>query len=212
MLLRATVLCLILPAGCALNRAPLTNDPTDAGLDVPSGLDAPFVLPDVPGLDVPEGFDTPLPDVPGAMMDTPAILPDVPAPPDTPAEIRDVPPPPPDVPRDTPAPMPDVPRTGDGVPCGMATCTSPNVCCVDFGSGASSCTPAGACRASAFECDGPEDCPGELCCATGDATSASSTCGASCIVRVCHVAGDCPSGNLCCPVIGGSGYCSPVCR
>src|SRR2546423_8840924 len=48
------------------------------------------------------------------------------------------------------------------VACGTDSCSSPEVCCVAGGPVAPMCTSA--CHTQAFACDGPEDCPGQVCC------------------------------------------------
>ena len=91
-----------------------------------------------------------------------------------------------------------------GVPCGTATCNSPDVCCVTMQG--SSCT-ADCQQGLSLACDGPEDCSGgtPVCCADvsmggggsqcvadGDCNSGGYTSGV-----VCHTVADCQSGENC---------------
>ena len=49
-----------------------------------------------------------------------------------------------------------------GAACGSMTCGSGTECCTGGGSG-STCVASGPCTTVAFACDGPEDCPGQVC-------------------------------------------------
>jgi hypothetical protein len=89
-----------------------------------------------------------------------------------------------------------------GVPCGSATCYSPQVCCV--GATSSSCTAANSCTAGLpVRCDGPEDCGGgtPVCCgqlSSGTSCVATGSCSSGMSGGVvCHVTADCPSGQTC---------------
>ena len=86
---------------------------------------------------------------------------------------------PPDVGPDEPdAGAPDTgppdagPPPGDGVVCGELTCPSDRSCCIPEGRNEicvvapEDCACDGfLCDTAVFECDGPEDCPGQRCCA-----------------------------------------------
>jgi hypothetical protein len=107
-------------------------------------------------------------------------------------------------------------RLPDGVACGASKCDVGKTCCVDTMAATTTCvaSPA-ACNASAFTCDGPEDCTGgtSQCCTTVDFTlpnpdagvqgginGANAMCVASCqaaisgsslTTRLCHQDVDC---------------------
>jgi hypothetical protein len=90
--------------------------------------------------------------------------------------------------------------------CGYDSCGPGEACCRE--GRLSSCTT-GACGGATARCDGPEDCPGGLCC--GDPSHAdSATCvsGTSCAPfrTYCHSTADCPaSARLCCATAATSG-------
>jgi len=82
-------------------------------------------------------------------------------------------------------------------------------CCDDEGFACQSLTTS--CSTSRFDCDGPEDCGGSLCCVfrNGD-TNWRSRCGTSCDngTAFCHSDADCPTSTVCCgnfgvgPIVG----------
>ncbi|HXI58883.1 MAG TPA: hypothetical protein VNO55_22605 [Polyangia bacterium] len=95
---------------------------------------------------------------------------------------------------------------GNGVPCGGNSCAAGQKCCTDqtHGSFNPRCVAGGTtCLAASAQmsCDGPEDCPGQLCCV--ETASQISGCQASCetgtFARLCHAAADCGTGQMCCP-------------
>jgi hypothetical protein len=65
---------------------------------------------------------------------------------------------------------------------------------------------------STFACDGPEDCPGAICCFAGDTVKGNATCKLPCEGRVvCHKTSDCPSTLECLTHFGfpdGTGLCA----
>lgn len=92
---------------------------------------------------------------------------------------------------------------GSGPSCDLAT----QECCIDPSSGTTvyTCIIAGdPCGGSLASCDGPEDCDPaspDVCCAfvAGDGMSFESQCGGcNNDLVVCHAAGDCGAGELCC--------------
>jgi hypothetical protein len=104
-----------------------------------------------------------------------------------------------------------------GVTCGDMACVDPQECCVTNGGGGASfaCVDPGTCAGGTFNCDGPEDCMGNACCATvdiqmmtGDAEcSDSPQCtGGGFQIQICHNDVDCPN-NHCCPTNQGANYC-----
>jgi hypothetical protein len=102
---------------------------------------------------------------------------------------------------------------GDGgVTCGNSECLigADNVCCLD--SAIRYCAPLGACSATPVFCDGPEDCPGAVCCQpTGTMTLVCRTQCAGTVV--CHGDADCPAAQLrCCQGrLNGYGGCASAC-
>lgn len=87
---------------------------------------------------------------------------------------------------------------GPGVDCAGVTCVSSEVCCLT-GFTTRSCVPDdGTCTTFALRCDGPEDCPGEVCCAPSSVGTASScTPAADCAHTMCHDGTDCAAGHIC---------------
>jgi len=117
------------------------------------------------------------------------------------------------------------PATGDAhgdaatligsVACGPegGMCTIPDEYCCDLGSSGATCeaSPPAGC-ATAYRCDGPEDCGGgSVCCfASGSQCESADTCADTGGARMCHSVADCMTGENCCdtdpgPVSGG-GY------
>ena len=95
---------------------------------------------------------------------------------------------------------------GNGVMCAANTCAAGTKCCTDQTHGvfAPKCAPSATpCLAASAQisCDGPEDCPGQACCV--ETLSQISGCQASCdgntLAKLCHAAGDCGAGEMCCP-------------
>jgi hypothetical protein len=96
--------------------------------------------------------------------------------------------------------------TTNGMACQDGTCCSGTqaTCCVSNNGGpvgGETCTPPGSCNTTggslAFECDGAEDCPGQVCCANGSGTH-------------CADGSQCPQTNVVCNGSrnGGSGSCA----
>lgn len=84
-----------------------------------------------------------------------------------------------------------------GPACGGTTCTNGQQdCCIGV---MQACKPTGTCPSQGFACDGPEDCPGALCC-FGNGGQGGSTCKATCSSIACHHDADCPPAtSKCCP-------------
>jgi hypothetical protein len=113
---------------------------------------------------------------------------------------------------DTPDAAVDATPAGDaavGVQCGQGLCEPDQDCCVtDTGGGALQyeCIPSGdICEGVSAECDGPEDCGGNACCATLMGTSVNATCDTEpeCTggLTLCHTSDDCPAlSPNCCPL------------
>ena len=90
------------------------------------------------------------------------------------------------------------------VACGTDSCSSPDVCCVAGGPVASMCVAA--CHAQAFACDGPEDCPGQVCCEVmggGSECKAAAQCTQP---KLCHQTGECGAGGGKCCALGQTEY------
>jgi len=184
---------------------------------VPPGTDAgPVVLMDS-GLPPPTPTDAGLPPTPGDAGPPPVL--DAGPPP-----VLDAGPPvldaalPPDLDAGPPTALDAGPPamsdsgTPPGVMCGAMMCGAGEICCATFSGGAlmQTCTAPGACMGATLTCDGPEDCSGgEVCCASGGGGGGGTSCRSAtgCMFRLCRTAGDCPSGNMCCPFMG-SGVCS----
>jgi hypothetical protein len=127
--------------------------------------------------------------------------------------------------RDAPAggdgPRIDAPRDGSttnadasvapGPACGAVTCMlGMEDCCIGT---MNVCKPSGTCPTQGFACDGPEDCPGAVCCYPNGANG--SRCQTNnCQAVACHTDGDCPSGTpKCCFKSFSPGYnvCQTAC-
>lgn len=101
------------------------------------------------------------------------------------------------------APPSDGPSNGTdaaiavGPACGSTTCTNGQQdCCIGV---MEACKPTGTCPSQGFACDGPEDCPGAVCC-FGNGGQGGSTCKATCASIACHHDADCPQATpKCCP-------------
>jgi hypothetical protein len=98
------------------------------------------------------------------------------------------------------------PANGPGqVRCASESCSleAGQICCMLQGP-APTCTTACPVGSDSIACDGPEDCPGQVCCEGPDQTGSHATCATECTpgrtVRVCHDATHCPAGASCCPV------------
>ncbi len=116
-----------------------------------------------------------------------------------------------------------------GIDCMGMTCDPrTETCCVTGGLGtpaSASCIPnTEMCMGATADCDGPEDCMGDVCCAraslggiTVSCEPSPSTCGSGGFgeFELCHVASDCSGPtDMCCPVrMGGFSamYCSETC-
>jgi hypothetical protein len=106
-----------------------------------------------------------------------------------------------------------MPGGDGGISCGASECLIGGdlVCCVD--NALRYCSPVGACSSGTpIYCDGPEDCPGAVCCQpTGEQ---SLVCRVQCAgSTICHGDGDCPaSAPRCCPgKANGYGSCAASC-
>jgi len=104
------------------------------------------------------------------------------------------------------------------VDCGASTCdvASNAACCVDLDTEDATCPADGKCAGNdvKVECDGPEDCPGEICCATTkggdyDKVRCKGSCSGGNDNIVCHVGDDAPCGGDSCQtdIPGGYGIC-----
>lgn len=109
-----------------------------------------------------------------------------------------------------------------GVSCGSTTCTGGDECCaVDPGTGyctgsSSQCSCSGAgCTTTDVQCDGPEDCPGQVCCGVFSFQQNRYTqleCRSSCsgynLREICHPGQTCTDTNQTCSQSPGlpSGY------
>ena len=85
---------------------------------------------------------------------------------------------------------------GPGPACGAVTCTlGQQDCCIGV---VNACKPTGTCPSQGFACDGPEDCPGAVCCFPNNN---GSRCQANnCQAIACHADADCPAATAkCCP-------------
>jgi hypothetical protein len=93
---------------------------------------------------------------------------------------------------------------GPGAACGAVTCTlGQQECCIGV---MNVCKPAGTCPSQGFACDGPEDCPGGVCCYP-NANNGSRCQTNNCQDIACHEDGDCPGGTpKCCPKPISPGY------
>jgi hypothetical protein len=83
-----------------------------------------------------------------------------------------------------------------GAACGAVTCTlGQQDCCIGV---MNVCKAAGTCPSQGFACDGPEDCPGAVCCYPN--SNNGSRCQANnCQAIACHADTDCPTGtSKCC--------------
>src|SRR5262245_3153161 len=77
-----------------------------------------------------------------------------------------------------------------GPACSGTTCMlGTQECCL---AAVSVCKPAGTCPSQGFLCDGPEDCPGAVCCYP-NANNGSRCQTNNCQQLACHGDGDCPS-------------------
>lgn len=104
--------------------------------------------------------------------------------------------------RDAAEPRPADARVGadgePGVACLGAACAPGMICCREVlvpGQASTYCLEDGVCEGARFECDGPEDCDGGVCCAGDDGrVSCASTCSG---MTACHTDQDC-AGAACC--------------
>lgn len=83
-----------------------------------------------------------------------------------------------------------------GPACGATTCTlGQQDCCIGVNN---VCKPAGTCPSQGFACDGPEDCPGGVCCYPNNNGSRCQT--NNCQDVACHGDTDCGgAAPKCCP-------------
>jgi hypothetical protein len=103
----------------------------------------------------------------------------------------------------------NMPDASQGVACGAMTCVNGQEECCFTMPGAGTCDPAGSCAGVAFTCDGPEDCPGAVCCVRGNnpGTPGGSECRNPCQTQdLCHTNGDCGGGSPKCCQLGTSDY------
>ncbi|MBZ0116067.1 MAG: hypothetical protein K8H88_03655 [Sandaracinaceae bacterium] len=105
---------------------------------------------------------------------------------------------------------------GPGVMCGTMTCSDPQVCCTTFAMGAvtMTCTDSSMCMGATVSCDGPEDCPGQVCCAMrtpGGGGGTACVDAAECqFGQLCRTMADCDGMEMCCPLMGRN-VCAPFC-
>jgi hypothetical protein len=92
-----------------------------------------------------------------------------------------------------------------GTVCGQAVCTGTDRCCITFDNGVGGGVQSADCKATCgdgevtYACDGPEDCPGQDCCFTGQ--RGGSHCASGCgfgEVQACRASSDCTL-QQCCP-------------
>jgi hypothetical protein len=104
------------------------------------------------------------------------------------------------------------PRSTAGIACGASACyVDAQLCCTGDSGKSGTCDPvqAGTCGHAEFFCDGPEDCPPAepICCVrNGIARCQSAGACAAPDAVMCHVVGDCATGQACCGAPGGSPY------
>lgn len=100
---------------------------------------------------------------------------------------------------------------GPGAACSGTTCMlGSEECCL---AAVSVCKPADTCPSQGFKCDGPEDCPGSVCCYP-NANNGSRCEANNCQEVACHADTDCPSGTpKCCPKAFSPNYraCKTAC-
>lgn len=101
------------------------------------------------------------------------------------------------------------------VVCGSATCdvSTGSVCCGGLVSSFACVGPSAPCSYFKIACDGPEDCPGQLCCANlsllvgNGGSSCQATCSGLNLHVVCGATPSvCPSGTTCKPYFALQGY------
>src|SRR5262249_49525205 len=88
-----------------------------------------------------------------------------------------------------------------GVLCGNTICRSPKACCAGV-SDLTCVDEADPCSGPKMACDGPEDCMGNGCCASG-LSGCNSTPGCGPLITMCHSDKDCPSGRCTSTINGG---------
>lgn len=96
-----------------------------------------------------------------------------------------------------------------GVACGATTCVEGQEECCFASPGAGTCEHTGTCTGIAFTCDGPEDCPGAVCCVRGNTPNdpGGSACENPCQTQnLCHTNGDCGGGAPKCCALGQTDY------
>ena len=101
----------------------------------------------------------------------------------------------PDMPEETPVEW-------EGIHCGGNTCSGSQVCCFEhpYYYAHARCADPSDCSGHVMECDGADDCgSGETCCVADPSYPASACQTASCDKVICHIDGECPSPQLCCP-------------
>lgn len=83
-----------------------------------------------------------------------------------------------------------------GVPCNGSLCAT--TCCYAFGAlCVTSCSGNSTPGVEYVRCDGPEDCPGTVCCETADEVQCQASCPSN--KTVCHPGCACPGGLTCGP-------------
>ena len=99
---------------------------------------------------------------------------------------------------------------GPGPACGATTCMlGQQVCCIGV---TSVCRIPAQCPTEGFACDGPEDCPGAVCCFPNNGGSRCQT--SNCNEIACHADTDCGGATpKCCPKAFTPEYrsCQPQC-
>jgi len=115
------------------------------------------------------------------------------------------------------APKPDAaaPVTVACAGAGGGQCPAGTMCCAEcaFSPPPPKCVPERECAGIAFQCDGPEDCPGAFCCPPKDSCRGTVKCADFCDSGAyCRVDADCPPRRHCCgagPVR--PGFCREAC-
>jgi hypothetical protein len=109
------------------------------------------------------------------------------------------------------APFPDLSSAPQFVSCGdgqpACSIAAGEHCCEDATLHCETTT----CSFRRYDCDGPEDCPGGVCC-FGESSRCATDCPGG--AEMCHSIADCPKGQVCCTnfVLGsGDGLCLGAC-
>ncbi|HEU0032966.1 MAG TPA: hypothetical protein VFQ53_20180 [Kofleriaceae bacterium] len=100
---------------------------------------------------------------------------------------------------------PSTPVDGSvGVTCGNTTCVGTQECCI--GQQGSTCVDQGTCQTVTFACDGPEDCPGQVCCLGAGEGGAECRNANQCQNTACHDDTDCGGNTPKCCAIANTQY------